>query len=200
MTDPEPGRQTTDAIMRATYRALCKHGYPETSMSNIAAEFEKSKSLLYYHYEDKADLLEDFLRFLLERFESDLREIDEDDPLEQVQAVLDRLLPASVDAEDIRFRRAILEMRSQAPYSPSFHEQFRRTDDLVEAEFAAAIERGIETGQFRTVDPERMAGFLYATAYGMLEISVTLDDPDSVERNRSVLDEYLRSTLLADES
>jgi hypothetical protein len=91
-------------------------------------------------------------------------------------------------------------MRSQAPYSPSFHEQFRRTDDLVEAEFAAAIERGIETGQFRTVDPERMAGFLYATAYGMLEISVTLDDPDSVERNRSVLDEYLRSTLLADES
>jgi hypothetical protein len=34
----------------------------------------------------------------------------------------------------------------------------------------------------------------------MLEISVTLDDPDSVERNRSVLDEYLRSTLLADES
>ena len=40
-------------IMEATYEALCKHGYAELSIEKIADEFDKGKSLIYYHYDDK---------------------------------------------------------------------------------------------------------------------------------------------------
>lgn len=185
----------TAEIMEATYRALCEHGYPETSISKIADEFEKSQSLLYYHYEDKEDLLEDFLRYLLDQLEAELNEIDEDDPVQRLSAVLDRLFPRDIDDEGIRFRRAILEIRSQAPYHDVYQEQFRRSDDLILAEIVDTIEDGIDSGAFRAVNSQQTAEFIYSTAYGGIELGVTLEDEDTLERSRVAIDDYIDSHL-----
>ncbi|HET7323460.1 MAG TPA: helix-turn-helix domain-containing protein, partial [Halococcus sp.] len=64
---------TTDELMHATYRALCKHGYANLTMQDIADESTKSKAALHYHYDTKQDLLLAFLSFLYERFEERLR-------------------------------------------------------------------------------------------------------------------------------
>ena len=45
--DPDRSTDTQTAIMDATYRALCEHGYSNLTIDKIDAEFEKSKSLLY---------------------------------------------------------------------------------------------------------------------------------------------------------
>lgn len=79
MTGSEVSGDTREAIVRATYRALCANGYADTTISAIAAEFEKSKSLLYYHYDGKDDLLEEFLRFVLDQLESELAATDATD-------------------------------------------------------------------------------------------------------------------------
>ena len=60
---------TREEIMRATYLALCEHGYASLTIQRISDEFPKSKSLIYHHYDGKDDLLIDFLEFVLERFE-----------------------------------------------------------------------------------------------------------------------------------
>jgi AcrR family transcriptional regulator len=193
-TDGEPA--TTDAIMQATYRALCEHGYPETSISKIADEFEKSKSLLYYHYEDKEELLEDFLGYLLEQIETDLDSIEAGTPEEELLAVIERLLPADIDDERMRFMRALLEIRSQAPYHEAYHEQFTRTDDLILSTLVDVIERGIETEDFRAVNSEEMADFLYSTAWGATERGVTLEDTAVIHRNRQAIESYVESQLL----
>jgi len=182
--------------MLATYRALCTHGYPNTSIAKIADEFEKSKSLLYYHYDDKEDLLEDFLSFLLERLEAELDEVDHENPRKHLLALIDRLLPSEMDDQAFQFRRAILEIRSQAPYHGAYREQFERSDTLFLSEFVSVIERGIEEGQFRAVNAEETAEFVYSAAYGALERGVTLEDPDIIEQNRAIIQEYVESQLV----
>lgn len=181
--------------MRATYRALSKHGYPDTSISKIADEFEKSRSLLYYHYDDKESLLEDFLAFLLDRFESELADIDDDDPYDHLMGILDRLLPREVDEETMGFRHALMELRSQAPYHEGYHEQLQRSDQLIMEELVRAIEAGIESGSFRAVNSERVADYIYSTVNGAIDRGVTLDDPGIIYRNREMIDEYIDSQL-----
>ncbi|PSP70021.1 TetR/AcrR family transcriptional regulator, partial [Halobacteriales archaeon QH_9_66_26] len=59
---------TQAAIMDATYRALCEHGYADLTIQTIADEFDKSKSLLYYHYDTKDEILIGLLDYLLGQF------------------------------------------------------------------------------------------------------------------------------------
>lgn len=183
--------------MEATLQALCKHGYPSTTISNIAEEFDKSKSLLYYHYEDKEELLEDVLRFLLDHIEAELAAIEADDPEQRLQAILNQILPPDITEDELAARRAILEVRSQAPHQPGYYEQFEESDRLLLAELTAAIEQGVESGQFIAVDPDQTAELLYSLAYGSLLRAVTFDDPEIIDNGRSIIQGYLSASLRA---
>ena len=192
------GDETDDSsreIMEATYRALCEHGYAATSISKIADEFSKSKSLLYYHYEDKEDLLEDFLGFLLDEFETKVASIEEKEPRERLVAVIDLLVPSNVNEEDMHFRRAVLEIRAQAPYHETYQKQIERSDDLILGEIIDAIELGIDSGAFRSVNARKVAEFIYSTAYGAIERGVTLDDKSVLTDGRQAIDDYVDSQL-----
>lgn len=196
---PASDDDATAEIMAAVYRALSKNGYPELTMSQIADEFEKSKSLLYYHYDGKEELLNDFFVYLCERLEATLVEQSTDDPYEQLLALIDQILPAELDDEQLRFRQAFLEIRSQAPHNRSYHEQIERSDELVLDALTRTIERGIETGRFEPVDPERYAEFVFSTLYGAMQRGVTLEDRETIERNRTALREQLERSLLRDQ-
>ncbi len=185
--------------MLATFQALCTHGYAGTSISRIAEEFPKSKSLLYYHYEDKEELLSDFLAHLLDQLESELHDDVDEAPLERLETLLDLLAPHDPSEERIRFFQATMEMRAQAPHEPAYREQFQRTDDLVITVFVDAIEDGIADGTFRDVDAERIAEFILTSLYGTLDRSVLLEDPERLENLRDELDRYIEETLLADD-
>jgi AcrR family transcriptional regulator len=179
--------ETTAAIMEAVYRALSRNGYPATTMSEIAAEFEKSKSLLYYHYESKEELLNDFFALLCERLEATLIEETDDDPRERLFALIERLLPSELDDEALRFRRAFFEIRSQAPHNQSYHEQIERSDEIVLDALTETVRQGVDEGRFVDVDPDREAELLFSTIYGIMERGVTLEDRELIERNRDAL-------------
>ncbi len=185
--------------MLATYRALCEHGYAETSIQRIADEFDKSKSLLYYHYEDKEALLADFLTFLLAELRAGLEAVPDDEPRVAMERILDVLLPDPIDDEQFQFRKALVEIRSQAPYHDVYREQVRRSDELIRAGLASTLERGVEDGTFRPVDPDRTAEFVYTTMVGTTHRAVSLADPDLVSQDRKLLDEYLRESVYREE-
>lgn len=191
--------ETTAAIMEAVYRALSHNGYPATTMSEIAAEFEKSKSLLYYHYESKEEILNDFFAHLCERLEATLVEDPYDDPHEQLLALIDRLLPAEMDDESLRFRRAFFEIRSQAPHNQSYHEQIERSDEIILEALTETVRRGVDEGRFADVDPEREAELLFSTIYGIMERGVTLEDRALIERNKETLHDRIDRWLLESE-
>ena len=194
----ETSETTEEAIMAATYRALCDHGYAGTTISRIGEEFEKSQSLLYYHYDDKDDLLSDFLAYLLDRLETELAGTAGKDPRRRLESLFEKLAPRDPDRERRQFFQALLEMRAQAPHEPAYRDQFERSDALIVSELTETIEDGIETGVFADVDPERTAEFVYSTLSGTLDRCVTLGRWDPIDRTRRELDRYVETHLLWD--
>ena len=148
--------------MEATYRALCDHSAVDLTVEKIADEFDKSRSLIFYHFDSKEDLLSSFLAYLLERFEDRVTASDTEDLGEQLDSLIDGLLFGSEDNED--FQTAMFELRAQAPFNDAYREQFRTnrayTHDLIEG----VIDRGIEEGVFNEVDATGVAATLLLTS------------------------------------
>ncbi|MFB6079766.1 MAG: TetR/AcrR family transcriptional regulator [Haloferacaceae archaeon] len=192
--DPE---STHEEIMRATYRALCEHGYADLTTKAIAEESGHSTALLHYHYDTKEDLLVAFLEYLIERFhETAVLDEDHDGPAEQLAAVVERLVFGPDDYKD--FQTAMLELRSQAPYNRAYREQLRSNDRELRALLSGIVERGIEAGVFRAVDPDRTATYLLATIDGARTRWITLDDDDVLTDVHEELRIYVADRLLVD--
>jgi AcrR family transcriptional regulator len=172
MTDGAVG--TRAAIMEATFEALSKHGYADLTIQTIADEFEKSKSLLYYHYETKDDLLGDFLEFILEEFETEVDAGEGEDPETRLWALVELLLPPDVraDEEARRLRLALFELRMQAPYDEGYAERFAATDERLTAAVEAILAEGVEEGVF-DVDPATDAELLVDAVTGAALHAVT---------------------------
>lgn len=196
--ESEPA-DTREAIMQATYRALCEHGYAGLTIQRIGDEFSKSKSLLYHHYEGKDELLLDFLSFMLERFEETIPDREYDHAREHLEAILDHALPADLDPERAEFRAAMVELRAQAATDEAYREHFTRNDRFFRERFARVVQGGVEEGVFREVDPDRVAATLLATVHGAMQEEATTDAAETVAV-REELRTYLRSRLLAEDA
>ncbi|MFW6384012.1 MAG: TetR/AcrR family transcriptional regulator [Halodesulfurarchaeum sp.] len=190
---------TREAIMQATFRALCEHGYAGLTISRIAQYFPKSKSLLYHHYESKEELLLDFLAFMLERYQEAVPKAETDSPEERLAAVLDASLSRKADGPDLEFLRAMTELRAQAAHDERFREHFRTHDRVFRETLVDIVEDGIESGVFREVDAEQVAAFVFAgLAGGMTQLATAESGPE-----RDVLAElrwYVDHRLLAEDA
>lgn len=189
-------RSTQEAIMEATYRALCRHGYADLTIQVIADEFEKSKSLLYYHYETKDELLLALLEYLLDQFSVEEMIDMENDPETQLQSLIDGLLPESIDEDRRELQTALLELRSQAPIDEAYREQFTRADQLLRDTVAGILERGISDGTFRDVDIDQSSELLVSAINGVRLQRATTNTEDTVMKTREGVETHIRSQLL----
>ncbi|WP_049970734.1 TetR/AcrR family transcriptional regulator [Haladaptatus cibarius] len=191
MSQRSESSDTRESIMRATYCALSKHGYADLTMQDIAEEFEKSKSLIHYHYETKEDLFVAFLDYLLDHFHEHVESIDSDDPAERLHHLLDLFESGPSDDDKRDFHVALLEIRAQAPYTDAYREQLRRNTDDLHDLAADIIRDGTETGQFDSVDPDEAATVLLATVDGIRIRRATLGGNDEIEAIDGLLSRYL---------
>lgn len=197
-TTADIDEQATDAVMEAVYQALSRTGYPELTMADIADQFEKSKGMLYYHYDGKEEILNDFFAYLCRRLERSLDEGASQEPHAELRSLIDRVLPPDIDDDQLRFRQAYFEIRSQAPYNRSYHNQIQRSDELLRGAIADCIQAGVESGAFNEVDPDTQADLILSTIHGTMERGVTLNDPELIARNRDALIDTIEQQLLAE--
>lgn len=196
---PEPSRSDADEeIMQATYRALREHGYADLTMQRIAAEYGKTTAAIHYHFDTKDDLLVAFLDYLLDRFQAAARDVDTDDPRERLDALLDNLLVVPQDHHDLLV--AMLEMRSQAPYTDAFSERFQQNDSSIRRMLVDVLLDGIEAGAFRDVDPDHAARALMTVVDGGRTRAVVHGDTDALAAARRTAAEYVAAVLIADDA
>lgn len=172
-------RDTEAAIMDATLRAVCRHGYADVTMQDIADEFEKSKSLLHYHYDTKDDLFVAFLEHLVEAYGAKLDELvdGEGDPDDRLREYVDWFSVEPDETERASLHLALLEMRSQAQHNQRFRELFRRSDRMARGAFATLIEAGQRDGTFdQDTDIDGLAQLCFVTMDGARARQVTLDE------------------------
>ena len=94
--------------MKATYEALCTHGYTDLTAQDIADRTEKSKSLLFYHYDSKEDLVADFIDYLLDRYVERVERTASLSPVERLAAFVDWFLFNPADEERTSFHAAMI--------------------------------------------------------------------------------------------
>ncbi|EMA48107.1 regulatory protein TetR [Halococcus morrhuae DSM 1307] len=188
--------ETQIEIMEATYRALCEHGYADLTIQAIADEFDKSKSLLYYHYDTKDEILIAFLSYLLDQFSIE-DAIDRDEsPDEQLWTLVDEFLPESPPDEHREFQLALFELRSRALSKEAYREQFTRVDRLIHDAFVDVLAAGVDDGSFREIGVEETATLLVSTVTGAMLRRVTTDDDVTAAREAVV--DLVESRLIAD--
>ena len=184
-----------DAIMLATYEALCEEGFSELTAQSIADRTEKSKSWLFYHYDSKDDLVADFVGYLLERFEARLAEVDDRPPAVRLATFIDWYL-LEMDDDRTAFHTALLELQAQAPYDERFREQLRESDDRLRETLERILEDGIEADQFRDHDSDEMAKLLLTTLDGARVRQLTTGrETYLTDLKRTMIDEILEGIL-----
>ncbi|MFW5948108.1 MAG: TetR/AcrR family transcriptional regulator [Halolamina sp.] len=198
LADPET---TQESIMRATYLALCEHGYAGLTIQRIGEAFEKSKSLLYHHYEDKDELLLAFLQYMLEEHEASLPDPDaEGDPAERLDALLNEMLASTLPDSHYEFTAAMVELRAQAAHDERYSDQFAEHDRLFCDQVAELIRAGVEEGQFREVDAGRAAEFIDSAVAGAMTRRVTGGGDEAARATRAEIDAYVDHVLRADDA
>lgn len=190
MSELDPGKQE---IMDATFRALSKHGYGDLTIQRIADEFDKSKSLLYYHYDSKEELLADAVNYTTQQFIDELQLADAS-PTAQLRHLVDRLLPETIDSEQRKTQVALLELRSQVPHVEVYAEQYTEVDTLLKETLTDIIENGIAQDEFVDVDAAREAELLVSILSGMRTRRLTSAD-FSAEDARDALHAHLTARL-----
>jgi AcrR family transcriptional regulator len=189
--DSVPG--PTDDIMCATYRALCRHGYANLTMQDIADEWSKSKPALHYHYDTKRGLLLAFLEHLFTAYTDRVAAPDEGSPRARLDALIDAALdPPRADAHR-ELRTALFEVKAQAPHDEAFRERLERFDDYLAAEIRRIVAEGIEAGAFRAdADPEMAAVLLVTLVNGAHSRRVALGAADGVrDAINAAVDDHL---------
>ena len=189
---------TRDAIMLATYEALCEEGYSDLTAQSIADRTDRSKSALFYHYDSREDLVADFIEYLIEGFDARVEQTREQPPLERLAAFVDWFL-ADPDDDDLAFHTAFLELRAQAPYNDVYREKLRESDDILRTAVEDILRDGIDTGVFRMHDPESVSALLLASFDGARIRKFTLGRDEYLETVRAeIVDRVLADVLAAD--
>lgn len=187
---------TTEELMGATYRAMCKHGYASLRMQDIADESTKSKAALHYHYESKHDLLVAFLEHLYEQFETDIDADYGDDPATQLLTFVEKRLTPRNDGRK-KFQTAMLEIKSQAPYDEAYRERLTEFDQLSFERLQSILQRGIDQGVVDDeIDPAETAAFLAEHIDGAQLRHVTVGAELTEARDR--LRTYLKEQVLTE--
>lgn len=168
---------TYTALMEATYRTLADEGYDELTLRNVAERADKSRGLVHYHFDSKDDLVRSLLDYLLARLETEFAAFEDQSARAQLRTVLERIAYGPGGAEDVddAYFRALFALRAQAPFDVELCRRLTRNYRAAVDQCAAAIEAGIESGEFRTVDPEATAVFLVNAVDGARNADLTLD-------------------------
>ncbi|WP_256300847.1 TetR/AcrR family transcriptional regulator [Haloarchaeobius salinus] len=189
---------TATEILEATYRALCRHGYANLTLEDIADEADRSKAAIHYYYDSKGNLFIEFLDFLYERYTARLPAVDGGTPREQLFAVFETVLTNEAAPPGQELRTALLEAKAQAPYDDAIQTRLTEFDVVLFERLRDILAAGVTTGDFaETVDPAVDAEFLVTAITGAHTRRVAVDYPS--EKLHATVIRYAEQHLVADE-
>lgn len=190
----EQQHETKRAIMEATLRALCEHGYADLTMADIADEFDKSQAAIHYHFETKEDLVVAFLAYSQRRIQEELDGAEGDTAEERLEATLDFFIsgPEPVDAGDLGdFHTALLELQAQSPSVDAYRRELEAIDELIRGHYEAILADGVAAGEFEPIDAAAVAEEIVTLLSGARVRAVALDDSGILDDGRGMIEEEL---------
>lgn len=154
--------ETKEALLDATRRALIENGYHGLSIAKIDEEFDRSKSLIHYHFDSKADLLAALIRREREQRIEKFNALPKD-PEQRLSALLDMLLREFDEwAESDPLAPRLIELYAAAPQHEQIRTELRQLDKVFQDALVETVAEGVEKGVFHDTDPEMIGRLLMA--------------------------------------
>ena len=184
---PAASKDRRADVLQAALGLFSRYGLHGTSVDQVAARAEVSKSNLLYYFATKEELYVCVLRDLLDVWLAPLREFSaEQDPQQVIANYIRRKLTASRDRPEAS-RLFCLEIVQGAPLLRD--ELDRELRELV-VEKSAVIQAWVDAGRLAPVDPQHLLFMLWATTQHYADFAVqvqaltgqTLANPEFFER------------------
>lgn len=191
-----------ESIMAATARAIETHGVADLTVRDIGAEFDRSRSLIHYHYNSKEDLLAAFVEYIVDRYAGSMTYDSGGDPERQLDAFVRQSLfgPASDAEEHWRRFAAQYALRPVAMHDERLRnvlaENYERTHETLADIVAAGVRRGV----FRDVDPDLTAQLILAVVDSARGQRLILGDDEAPETLYLALGELVYPAVGAEQS
>jgi AcrR family transcriptional regulator len=156
-------QETANKILQIAASLFVKKGYTAASMREIAAEAGIGKATIYYHFPDKDSIAAALIRQTFSQMKGALQLIEaERDPRQRIIVAVTGSVEFLLESADIIsvLRREV--SNSREVMQNEFKGFFQAYMNLLED----AIQRGIDQGIFRQVDPESTARVLMMMLQG----------------------------------
>jgi len=183
-------RDLRELILATAKTLFSQQGYHGLAMRQISESLGVAKSALYYHFKDKEELFLAILESNLDEMEAALIQIQAQTitPSQRIQLLVEYIL--SQPAE----QRAIIRLASQemvqlsAATRQSFNQIYRKKFiDRIQL----LLQSGMESGDFKRLDPEIATWVLLGMMYPYFYPSHTAETPIPDETIQQILSIYL---------
>ena len=168
MTERRPSSERRIEILEAALTIFVKKGYSDTRMDDIVQEIGLSKGAIYHHFQSKRDLFISLIEHWMDQFSG----------IERGEKM--RAKPsAEIIKEIARFTAKVFKRNPNwflvEPEIWAFANRDKEIKELasqlysrVLSEFETLIKRGIEYGEFRSVNERMIAMSIMASLHGMI--------------------------------
>jgi AcrR family transcriptional regulator len=141
------------SVLDAAAKLFAERGFGSTNLQDVASALNMSRPSLYYYFSSKEKLLEALLEevtYAIERQSSEIADKVDLEPEEALRLVI-KIHATWLLEHGVQFRVIDRSDNELAPPLRARHEQSKRRilDNLTKV-----IERGVECGRFRSVDPQ----------------------------------------------
>ena len=151
-------------ILKAAWKVFSSKDYNSATVDEIAEAAELSKGTIYLYFQNKADLFLSTLEMGIEKVSSIIQELvsSSDDPVVGLKQIVKCLLGffeenlgffKILSSEQAHFDIHTEMMKNGRDFEEHVHDRMFRNINIV----ANYIQRGIEMGVFRQVDPQDAA-------------------------------------------
>jgi AcrR family transcriptional regulator len=164
-------------IIAATRALFDERGVREAQIEDIASAVGINRAIVYRHFSGKEELFALTLVGYLEELRDALHETDAPDaaPAARLEALVSAFVdyglahPAFIDCAQALMRRSGPELIDEISESALF--RLGRGISGCLAVLVAALQAGIDSGEFHVEDPNLLANTLYASGLGALQLA-----------------------------
>ncbi len=144
-----------EQILEVAERFFYHRGYQATTVDAIAEELGVTKPFIYYHFENKRDILLHLLERTMSRSLSvfDGVDVEKGPPVEILKELVQRFVLAVIET---RVSTAMF-WRDEKDLPINDKENIRKMKRDIDGGLARIIERGIESGCFQVNDPKMVS-------------------------------------------
>ena len=178
-----------NGLMSAAVRVLSREGASGLTMDDVAMEACVAKGTLYVYFKNKQDLLKDLVETAIAPMVEELTAILEskDSPKARLCSMTDRHL--SYFDEHREFFRIFVHDRMAAIQRMKRYRN-NRYQTFVNA-IAKVLQTGIEQGEFRSLDPYKVASMWTESNIAMIHLRLLSENPGPSANDAALICEVL---------